>query len=59
MAAAGAKSPWDSIQTSTPAGRAFSRRASRESAMKRRVDARSAPGWTASPKTRTPGAPSS
>src|SRR6266511_2405947 len=59
MAAAGAKSPCDSTQTSTPAGRAFSRRASRESAMKRRVDARSVPGWTASPKTRTPGAPSS
>ena len=52
-----AKSPCDSIQTSTPCGRAVSPRRASASAIQPRVVSRSCPSWTRSPKTRMPGAP--
>ena len=52
-----AKSPWVSSQTSTPVPRRRSRSAASDSAIQPRVEARSAPGCTRSPKTRMPGAP--
>ena len=57
VSAARAKSPCDSIQTSTPQAWAASARRASASAMNPRVDGRSWPGWMRSPNTRMPAAP--